>query len=121
MGAVFARAAHGTAAKSPSGSPLWRRLPARAGPFGCADRAGAGNTAALAALLFISWQTLALMFLVNFAARFLSHSSFVAMRVSLVELRSCWVGALDQGGWRFSARALVPLFFTTHGQRRWTT
>jgi glycerol-3-phosphate acyltransferase PlsY len=45
---------------------------------------GRGNTAAMAALLVISWQTLAVSLGLWLAARVVSRSSFIATRIALV-------------------------------------
>jgi glycerol-3-phosphate acyltransferase PlsY len=75
---------------------------------------GRGNTAAMTALLLISWHTVVCTFATWFTARYISRSSFIATRITLVVwplifglLTQLWLSALL--GLIFSL-----LFATTH-------
>lgn len=83
--------------------PVWLRF-----------QGGRGNTAAVAALALISWFTLAVMLAIYLAARFFSHSNFIAMRVSLLLLPFV-SGSVTQSWWSVLFGACFSLMFlTTH-------
>ncbi len=83
--------------------PVWLRF-----------HGGRGNTAAVAALALISWITVVAMITVYLAARFFSHSNFIAMRVSLLLLPFVF-GFVTQSWWSVLFGACFSLMFlTTH-------
>lgn len=75
---------------------------------------GRGNTAGLAAVLGLSWQTLALGFALWAVVRLFSGSSFWATRISLLTWPVIF-GALTQS-WVYliSGAALSAIYLTTH-------
>jgi glycerol-3-phosphate acyltransferase PlsY len=77
-------------------------------------RGGRGNTAAVAALALISSLTVVAMIAIYLAERFLSHSNFIAMRVSLLLLPFVF-GLITQSWWWLLFGACFSLMFlTTH-------
>jgi glycerol-3-phosphate acyltransferase PlsY len=83
--------------------PIWLR-----------GHGGRGNSAAVAALLLISWLTVVAMLAVNLLAHFLTHSSFLAMRVSLL-LFPIVFGLVTQSWWSVLFGAGFSLIFlSTH-------
>jgi glycerol-3-phosphate acyltransferase PlsY len=75
---------------------------------------GRGNTAAMAALLVISWQSLACALAIYFASRVLTRSSFIAARVTLVTWPFAF-GLITRSWWSVIMGAAFSLLFaTTH-------
>jgi len=75
---------------------------------------GRGNTAAMAALLLISWQSLLCALGIYFVSRVLTRSSFIAARIALV-LWPVAFGLITQSWWSvIMGGAFSLLFATTH-------
>ncbi len=83
--------------------PVWLR-----------GQGGRGNTAAMAALLLISPVSLALVGALYLAARLVTHSNFMAMRVSLVGLPAILGGIMRAWSWLFFGVCFSLLFVSTH-------
>lgn len=75
---------------------------------------GRGNTAGLAAMLVLSWQTLVLVFAIWAVVRLIGRSSFWATRISLLAWPFVF-GALT-GSWIYLAFGIVlsGVYLTTH-------
>jgi acyl phosphate:glycerol-3-phosphate acyltransferase len=75
---------------------------------------GRGNTAAAAALTLISWPTVVALTAIYLAARWTSHSNFIAMRVSLllVPFVFGWLG--QSWWWALFGACFSLMFLTTH-------
>ena len=75
---------------------------------------GRGNTAAMAALLLISWQSLLCALAIFFLSRVLTRNSFIAARITLV-LWPIAFGLITQSWWSvILGGAFSLLFATTH-------
>ncbi len=75
---------------------------------------GRGNTAAMAALALLSPLSLVVIGIVYLAGRLVSHSNFIAMRVSLL-LLPVILGLITQSWWMLLTGACFSLMFlTTH-------
>ncbi len=83
--------------------PIWLR-----------GQGGRGNTAAMAALLLISPASLAVVCVLYLAARWLMHSNFVAMRVSLVGLPIILGWLMQSWSWLLLGACFCLLFLGTH-------
>lgn len=75
---------------------------------------GRGNTAAVAALALVSWQTLVAVVILYLLARLLTRSNFLAMRMCLLLLPPVF-GLLTQSWWSVLFGACFSLIFvSTH-------
>lgn len=75
---------------------------------------GRGNTAAMTALLLISWQSLLCALAILFLARVITRDSFIAMRITLI-LWPFSFGLITQSWWSvIMGGAFSLLFATTH-------
>lgn len=75
---------------------------------------GRGNTAAMAALLLISWQSLLCALAIYFVSRALTRSSFIAARITLLTWPIAF-GLITRSWWSVILGGVFSLLFaTTH-------
>jgi acyl phosphate:glycerol-3-phosphate acyltransferase len=77
-------------------------------------RGGRGNTMAVAALALVSGWTVVAMTSIYLAARFGSHSNFIAMRVSLLLLPFVFGLVTQSWWWTLFGACFSLMFLTTH-------